>query len=147
MTEPGNHDPLRDALREVLFALGGVVDTHHLDDELVRAIASAIGAVIDRHLGRSAGTSGSMSHATRLRPHPAILELLKRIDAASNASAARARSDREWLRLPGLFRRWELEQVIDAGDEHLVEDAGHDESGGSLFAIYARSYVTEENAR
>jgi hypothetical protein len=54
------------------------------------------------------------------------------------------REDRLWpaseelLRLPGLFRRWEFEQVLDGSDEFHVEVAGATSDGTKLFAIYYR---------
>jgi hypothetical protein len=44
----------------------------------------------------------------------------------------------EFLRLPGLFRRWEFEQVIDGSDEFHIEAAGTTEDGTALFAVYCR---------
>jgi hypothetical protein len=44
----------------------------------------------------------------------------------------------ELLRLPGLFRRWELEQVIDGSDEFHIEAAGTTSDGARLFAVYYR---------
>jgi hypothetical protein len=40
-------------------------------------------------------------------------------------------------RLPGLFRRWELGEVIEAGKDYRVEDAGMARDGTTLFAVYA----------
>jgi hypothetical protein len=39
-------------------------------------------------------------------------------------------------RLPGLFRRWELAQVIEAGKDYRVEDAGSACDSTELYAIY-----------
>jgi len=46
----------------------------------------------------------------------------------------------EWLKLPGLFYRFEFEQVIEVDGEHeyLFEPAGHDDKGRELVAIYCR---------
>jgi hypothetical protein len=46
----------------------------------------------------------------------------------------------DWLKLPGLFYRFEFEQVIEVDGEHeyLFEPAGHDEKGRELVAIYCR---------
>lgn len=44
----------------------------------------------------------------------------------------------EFLRLPGLFRRWEIEQVIEGSDEFHVSAAGATEDGAELFAVYYR---------
>lgn len=40
-------------------------------------------------------------------------------------------------RLPGLFRRWELGQVIEAGKDYRVEHAGSASDGTTLYAVYA----------
>lgn len=151
MTEPNSQGPLREAFREAVLALGGVISTHGVDDGLVRDIVRALGGVVDRHFAGGAGRSTSMdpSHKEpRLRPHPAVVELLARIGAAQTAPqpTARAAPEHEWLRLPGLFRRWEFQQVIDVDEEFLVEEAGHDEGGGSLFAIYSRPHLCVEGA-
>lgn len=44
------------------------------------------------------------------------------------------------VRLPGLFRRWELSEVIDADREFIVEEAGEDQSGTKLFRIFCRGW-------
>ena len=44
----------------------------------------------------------------------------------------------DFLRLPGLFRRWEIEQVIEGSDEFHVSAAGATEDGAELFAVYYR---------
>jgi hypothetical protein len=148
MTEPNNQGPLREAFREAVLALGGVFATHRVDDELVSVIARALGRVVDRHIRGDAGRYPHVdrkSESPRIRPHAAIVELLASIGGAAGAvPAPRADADREWLRLPGLFRRWEFEQVIDVDEEFLVEEAGHDEQGMSLFAIYSRPHAGKE---
>ncbi len=146
------------ALMEVALALGGVAATHPIEDEVVRALAGSLGAIADRHLSDRSGRSRAMAPSSsnaRLQPHPAIEKLLARIGVPPAPSPAatelasevdRHEADEEWLRLPGLFRRWEFAEVIDAGDEYLVQQAGHDESGGSLFAIYSRPHAGKEEA-
>lgn len=54
----------------------------------------------------------------------------------------RTADPKRYVRLPGLYRRWELEQVIEAGFEYRVEEWGEDMSGCELFALYRR--VPEE---
>ncbi len=52
------------------------------------------------------------------------------------------------VRLPGLFRRWELSQVIDAEREFIVEEAGEDQSGTMLFRIFSsRRSASGDDAR
>lgn len=48
----------------------------------------------------------------------------------------------EFLRLPGLFRRWEIEQVIDSRAEFHLESAGSTSDGTPLFAVYRRERST-----
>jgi hypothetical protein len=43
-----------------------------------------------------------------------------------------------FVRLPGLFRRWEIEQVLAPGSEFHVEEAGEAADGTELFAVYRR---------
>jgi len=56
----------------------------------------------------------------------------------------RAYDPRRYERLPGLFRRWELEDVIEAGYEYRVEEAGRDADGSTLFVLYRRECLSEE---
>jgi hypothetical protein len=49
--------------------------------------------------------------------------------------------DQVLRRLPGLFRRWELGQVIEAGKDYHVEDAGSASDGTTLYAVYASEAV------
>jgi hypothetical protein len=46
--------------------------------------------------------------------------------------------DDDFVRLPGLFRRWEIEQVVDPEAEFHIEGAGTVFDGTDLFAIYRR---------
>ena len=45
----------------------------------------------------------------------------------------------DFWRIPGLFRRWELQQVVTPGPEFHIEPGGTLTDGTPLFAIYARS--------
>lgn len=47
-------------------------------------------------------------------------------------------------RLPGLYRRWEMPQVIETGRDFHIEEAGTATDGTKLFAIYRRRHFTEE---
>ena len=44
----------------------------------------------------------------------------------------------DFVRPPGLFRRWELEDVLDVDTEFLLEDAGKAADGTQLLAVYSR---------
>jgi hypothetical protein len=46
--------------------------------------------------------------------------------------------DDDFVRLPGLFRRWEIEQVVDPNAEFHIEGAGTAFDGTDLFAVYRR---------
>ncbi|GAB4200119.1 MAG: hypothetical protein OHK0013_10840 [Sandaracinaceae bacterium] len=46
--------------------------------------------------------------------------------------------DDDFVRLPGLFRRWEIEQVVDPGVDFHLEEAGEASDGTPLFAVYRR---------
>jgi hypothetical protein len=52
----------------------------------------------------------------------------------------------EWIRLPGLFHRWEFHQVIarDSDEEFRVEQRGYDDRGAPLFAIFHRPKAAKE---
>ena len=47
--------------------------------------------------------------------------------------------DAHFLRLPGVFRRWEIEQVIEIGHEFVIDDAGAAADGTRLYAVFFRS--------
>lgn len=40
--------------------------------------------------------------------------------------------DDDFMRLPGLFRRWEIEQVVDPGVDFHLEEAGEASDGTPL---------------
>ncbi len=44
----------------------------------------------------------------------------------------------DYARLPGLFRRWEIEQVLEPGLDFHLEEAGEASDGTPLFAVYRR---------
>lgn len=58
---------------------------------------------------------------------------------------ADASDSTRYERVPGLLRRWELEDVITAGFEYRVEEAGQDRAGCPLFALYRRECLAEES--
>lgn len=55
--------------------------------------------------------------------------------------------DEDFIRLPGLFRRWELNDVIDVGSDFHLEDAGEAADGTQLIAIYRRERRSTPNDR
>ena len=44
--------------------------------------------------------------------------------------------ERELRRIPGLYRRWELAEVLEPGVEYRLEDAGETDCGTKLIALY-----------
>jgi len=43
-----------------------------------------------------------------------------------------------FVRLPGVFRRWEFEQVVQGSDEFHITAAGSSADGTDLFTVYSR---------
>lgn len=41
-----------------------------------------------------------------------------------------------FVRIPGLLRRWEIEQLIEPGPDFHIEAAGEADDGTPLFAVY-----------
>lgn len=48
-------------------------------------------------------------------------------------------------RLPGLFRRWELAPLLEAGEDYRIEDAGKAEDGTTLYAVYKSIPIVSED--
>ncbi len=46
--------------------------------------------------------------------------------------------DEDFVRVPGLFRRWELPDVVEPGHDFHLEEAGTASDGTPLFALYRR---------
>jgi hypothetical protein len=53
----------------------------------------------------------------------------------------------EWMKLPGLFFRWEFPAVThtDAEEEFRTEQVGYDDRGVPLFAIHHRPRAAKES--
>ena len=49
-------------------------------------------------------------------------------------------------RLPGLYRRWELIEILRPGAHYHLEDAGRMEDGTPLLAVFMCDLVTSEHA-
>ena len=47
--------------------------------------------------------------------------------------------ERDYLRLPGLFRLWDLQFVLDRRDDYRIEFANLTEDRTPLFAVYRRA--------
>lgn len=53
--------------------------------------------------------------------------------------------DEDFVRLPGLFRRWELNDVVELGADFHLEDAGEAADGTQLIAVYRRERRSPRN--
>lgn len=53
----------------------------------------------------------------------------------------------QYRRVPGLFRRWELEHLIEPGFEYFVEEQGEDAGGTTLYALFKREHEEQEVPR
>ena len=54
---------------------------------------------------------------------------------------------KQYRRVPGLFRRWELEHLIEPGFEYFVEESGKDSGGSALYALFRRKWTEQEAPR
>ena len=52
----------------------------------------------------------------------------------------------EMVRIPGLYRRWELPELLKSHRAYRVEDAGTHEDGTPLLAVYAACEGDEPDA-
>lgn len=59
-----------------------------------------------------------------------------------DASGVEGAQDDEFVRVPGLFRRWELAHVIELGVDFHFEAAGRATDGTELIAVYRREPPT-----
>lgn len=48
----------------------------------------------------------------------------------------------ELRRLPGLYRRWELAELLASGEDYHLEDAGATDDGTPLLVVYRREETT-----
>jgi hypothetical protein len=46
----------------------------------------------------------------------------------------------DFVRVPGLLRRWEIEQVVTSGAEYRIEEAGELSDRTQVFAVYRREH-------
>jgi hypothetical protein len=51
-----------------------------------------------------------------------------------------------FCRIPGLYRRWELQQVLETGSDFHIEEGGVLSDGTQLFAVYRRRTNSQEEA-
>lgn len=47
----------------------------------------------------------------------------------------------DFIRMPGLLRRWEIQQVVNPAADYRIEPAGETEDGTPVFAVYHRAHA------
>lgn len=78
------------ALRKLAAKLNQLITIHNLNDEVAWSIALSLDEVIDEHLSQPETTGGA--HAGSPSPHPAMVEILARLDSYGQAKAANQQS-------------------------------------------------------
>jgi len=73
--------------------------------------------------------------AKDLEARASIFAVTPRGGAQQTLMLADPLADRQLVRMPGLFVRWELEQLLDSGEYH-IEPAGALMGGTDLFAVF-----------
>ena len=98
-------------------------------------------------------------------PHPAIDALLRLVEESVRAdplppdpatgpdggrgpdiSGFEENENDGFVRIPGLYRRWEIAQVLEAGVDYHLEEAGTTSDGGQLYAVFQREGAPREGA-
>ncbi len=52
----------------------------------------------------------------------------------------------EFIRMPGVYRSWELHRVLVPGRRFRIEAAGQDEDGAALIAVFSAPLDAETGA-
>lgn len=47
-----------------------------------------------------------------------------------------ATDETDFIRMPGLYRAWEVQHLLESGRSYQIEDAGPEGTGDTLFAVY-----------
>ncbi|MFA4971354.1 MAG: hypothetical protein WC683_01990 [bacterium] len=155
--DDGKRDARAELFEEVVLVLGGVFAVRGTDDATVRQVAAGLEQVWwqeERGESTLAAIIAKLKAAPGVRPHPAIVALLRLVDGrAGPLPQARPGEggepdldpeeeedddEDEFMRVPGLFRRWEIERVLEAGADYHLEDAGTTADGGQLYAVFRR---------
>jgi hypothetical protein len=127
---------LRDVFREVVLVIGAAYLGRDLDDAVVERLAASLRHVYRRAMARRAGKQPARVPSW-LKPHPALLELLRIIDAGAEGCPCGGEDD--VVRIPGVHREHEIPALLDTGDAFLMErtpDVGRD-----AFNVYRLEHV------
>jgi hypothetical protein len=84
------------------------------------------------------GPAGGFSHSSAL-----VRSSSKRKRARMTSNANLSLED--FRRLPGLFRRWELMEILRPGVHYHLEHAGSMQDGTPLLAVFTCDPTTSEN--
>lgn len=141
-TDHPQPDELAAMFRDAVLVLGGVFAVQGTDDETIRRVTTGL----ERVYRRARRERQPARHEPRLKPHPAVAALLRLTDPdpedeqnpSSPTPTTTSIAADEFLRLPGLFRRWEIAEVLDAQRDFHIEGAGNTSDGAELFAVYRR---------
>lgn len=74
---PPGRDELRAIFRQITVTLGGLFAVYEADDELIWAVTRELGELFAAHLEPQREEAGRGEWS---RPHPALVELLARLD-------------------------------------------------------------------
>ena len=85
------------------------------------------------------GPAGGFSHSSAL-----VRSSSKRKRARMTSNANLSLED--FRRLPGLYRRWELIEILRPGVHYHLEHAGSMQDGTPLIAVFVCDPVTPQNA-
>ncbi len=59
----------------------------------------------------------------------------------------RSKDPDQYRQIPGLFRKWELEQLIEPEFEYYIEEYGKSDAGETLYRLFKRKLSDEELPR
>lgn len=79
MDDTDTQRQLQEVFRRIVLTLGGLIAVHQPGDEFVWAVTCSLDQIFEEHLGTDA--SGGCANGRRsASPHPAVVELLARLD-------------------------------------------------------------------
>ena len=144
------NNPLAMVFRDIVLVLGGVFAVRGTDDETIRRVARGLEKIYRRTFTAD-NPIKDMEDKPMLTPHPELAQLLRLINGGNEAAASSEgqgiffEHSEEYVRMPGLFLRWEIEQVLEPGTDFHIEGAGKACDGETLYAVYRREQMKKED--
>lgn len=135
-----DQDKMTAFFREVVLVLGGVFAVQGVDDETVQRAADGLERAWRRARGKT--RQGADGHTV---PNPALSALLRLI-AEEKEEDENPICDDDYVRLPGLYMRWEWDRVIEPGTYFYVDEAGEYSDGTQLFVVYRKEPKRKDSA-